>query len=414
MEHVPPLAVRRRSQLLAMGFAMAPLGFVFGFLYTAVPILLAAQNIPVHIIENAVVVALLPTSIGFLICPILDVRFTRRFYIVVCAIVSALALGTAVMEYRHLVLFTALATLSCTSAVLLGNALNGWIVDALPSSDFGWMGTWTNIANLGAAGVFGSFSVHLIRSLPLPAAAALLAAVVLLPLVLLAAFPEPVQPHRTGAETFRTLFRDIRRLLGQRACLLGLAAFLLPTSCFALTNLFSALGKDFHAPESYVANMTGVGVAIACSIGTLVGAPLCNRFSRGHIYVVVGFAGALCSTVMIFVPHTLTTFTVDLLAYNFVQGINYTAFSAFSLDLTGKHNPLAATQISVLTASANLPILYMSYFEGHAHDRFGLNAMFAIDAGASIAAATLLLYLFHRFHIGKGPLVQPDAAVGAS
>ncbi len=412
MEHAPTQS--NRKHVLAMGFAMCPLGFIFGFINTAMPILLAAQNTPVHIIANVSVIAFLPTSLGFVLCPVLDVRFTRRFYMIVCALLGGLSLAAAVMEYQHIIAFTALATFSCTAAVMYGNALGGWSVDALPSSDYGWLGAWGNVANLGAAGCFGSLTVFLIRGLALPVAAGLVGAIILLPLALLVFFPAPVLPHRSIEETFHTFFRDIFKLLGQRSVLLGLAAFLLPASCFALSNLFSGLGNDFHAPEHFVTLMTGIGVAIACSIGTIVGAPLCNRFSRAYVYVVVGFGGALCSIAMIFLPHTLVTFTAELVAYSFIQGINFTAFSAFSLDLAGKNNPLAATQISILTAAANLPILYMAFFEGHAHDSLGVNAMFAVDAGASIAAGTLLLFLFRRFRIGKGPLVQPDAVIGAS
>jgi len=415
MEHVAVTIVRsRKSRVLAMGFAMCPLGFVFGFINTAIPILLAAQNVSVHVIANVSVIAFLPTSLGFLLCPILDVRFTRRFYIIACALLSGLTLAAAVMEYRHLILFTALSTVSCTGAVFYGNALGAWQVDALHSDDFGWLGTWTNIGNLGAAGTFGSLAVHLIRWLPLPLAAGLLGAIILLPLVLLVIFPAPIIPHRTAADTFRTLFRDIYLLLRQPACLLGLAAFLLPCSCFALSNLFSGLGADFNAPESYVANISGIGVAIACSLGTLLGGVLCSRYSRGVVYVAIGLGGAACAIGMMLTPHTVMVFTVGMLAYSFFQGVNFTAFTSFMLDLTGKHNPLAATQIAVLTAAANVPILYMAFFDGHAHDRYGLNAMFAVDAGASIAAAALLLYLFRKFHIGKGPLTQPDAVIAAS
>jgi hypothetical protein len=214
--------------------------------------------------------------------------------------------------------------------VLYGNALAGWQVDCQHTDDFGWLGAWTNIANLGAAGVFGSLSVHLIRGLPLPLASALLGSIIMLPLVLLILFPEPVVPHRTTAETFRTLFRDIFLLLRQPACLLGLAAFLLPASCFALSNLFSGLGNDFHAPESYVANVTGVGVAIACSIGTLGGALLCNRFARGIVYVAIGVGGALCSVTMMLTPRTLVVFTAGLLAYSFFQGVNFSLHRFFT------------------------------------------------------------------------------------
>jgi hypothetical protein len=68
----------------------------------------------------------------------------------------------------------------------------------------------------------------------------------------------------------------------------------------------------------------------------------------------------------------------------------------------------------VLTAAANVPILYMAFFDGHAHDRYGLNAMFAVDAGASVVAGTLLLFLFRKFHIGKGPLTQPESVIAVS
>jgi len=414
MEHAAPIVSRKRSQVLAMGFAMMPLGFVFGFINTAMPILLAAQHTPVSIIANVSVIAFLPTSIGFLLCPLLDVWFTRRFYMILTAVLSGACLAGSVMEYEHIILFTILATAACTGAVLYGNALGGWQVDALHTDDFGWLGAWTNIANLGAAGCFGSLSVLLIRGLPLALGAGLLAVIIMAPLGLLWIFPEPVLPYRTARETFTGLFRDMYRLLKQKACLLGLAAFLLPASSFALSNLFSGLGGDYGAKESYVANMSGVGVAVACSVGTLVGGWLCSRYSRGVLYVAIGLGGAACSLGMMLTPHTVVVFTAGLLTYSFFQGINFTAFTSFLLDLTGKRNPLAATQIAVLTAAANVPILYMAYFDGHAHDRFGLRGMYATDAAGSILAGTVLLLLFRKFHLGKGELTQPDAVIPAS
>ena len=244
MEHAPTQS--NRKHVLAMGFAMCPLGFIFGFINTAMPILLAAQNTPVHIIANVSVIAFLPTSLGFVLCPVLDVRFTRRFYMIVCALLGGLSLAAAVMEYQHIIAFTALATFSCTAAVMYGNALGGWSVDALPSSDYGWLGAWGNVANLGAAGCFGSLTVFLIRGLALPVAAGLVGAIILLPLALLVFFPAPVLPHRSIEETFHTFFRDIFKLLGQRSVLLGLAAFLLPASCFALSNLFSGPNSVYN------------------------------------------------------------------------------------------------------------------------------------------------------------------------
>jgi len=411
MDEQPVQHVHGRGRVLAMGFAMAPLGITFGFINTTMPILLAAQGVPVHIIANVSVIGFLPTSIAFVLCPILDVRFTRRVYLIATAIFAALCLAGAVLEVHHLYLFTTLIALACVGAVFYGNALGSWQVDTLHTDDFGWLGAWVNIANLGAAGSFGTLSVKIIRTLPPGAAAAVIAGIVLLPLVLLRWFPEPVQPTRSAAETFRSLFRDLYHLMKQRAVLLGLAAFLLPASAFALSNLFSGLGADFHASEGFVATMTGVGVAIFCSVGTLAGGWLCSRYARGKVFVSVGFGGAASALFMMLTPHTTTFFTAGLVGYCFFQGISFTSFTAFSLDLTGKNNPLAATQISVLTAVVNMPILYMALADGHAHDRWGTNAMFATDAVGAIVAASLLLMLFKRYHVGRGELVHPDAAI---
>jgi PAT family beta-lactamase induction signal transducer AmpG len=367
--------------------------------------------VPVHIIANVSVIGFLPSSVAFVLCPILDVRFTRRVYLIATAIASAACLGGAVLELHHLVAFTTLMTLGCVGAVFYGNALGGWQVDTLHTDDFGWLGAWVNIANLGAAGSFGTLSIHIIRTLPPMAAAVVIGCIVLLPLVLLLWFPEPMQPTRTAVETFRSLFHDIYHLMKQRAVLLGLAAFLLPESCFGLSNLFSGLGADFHATESYMATMSGVGVAVACSIGTLAGGWLCSRYARGYVYAGIGVGGALCTVGMIFVPHTEMSFTVGMLMYCFFQGINFVGFTSFTLDLTGKNNPLAATQISVLTAAANVPILYMAFLDGHAHDRWGVNGMLAVDAIATVVFAAIVLTLFRRFHVGRGELVHPDAAI---
>ena len=70
-------------------------------------------------------------------------RWPRILLFVACAIVSALSLAAAIFEYQHIVVFTALITFCCTAVVLYGNALAGWTVDALPSSDFGWLGSFT-------------------------------------------------------------------------------------------------------------------------------------------------------------------------------------------------------------------------------------------------------------------------------
>jgi PAT family beta-lactamase induction signal transducer AmpG len=202
---------------------------------------------------------------------------------------------------------------------------------------------------------------------------------------------------RGAAETFRTLFKDLYRVCRKPSCLLGLACFLSPTACFALTTIFSGMGEDFHASEKWVTLLNGPAVAVLCSIGCLIGVWFCRLFLRRTVYVVAGFGGALAALALIWMPHTLVYYAIGVLGYNFFQGINYTAFTAFEFEIVGPNNPLAATQIALLTASANLPISYMTAIDGHFHTTRGLRGMLAVDAASSIAMGVVLLLVFRKF-----------------
>lgn len=65
-----------------MGLALAPMGFYFGFNSTGLPILLAAQGVPLDKIAYVSAIGFSPTFWAFLLCPILDVRFSKRAYAV--------------------------------------------------------------------------------------------------------------------------------------------------------------------------------------------------------------------------------------------------------------------------------------------------------------------------------------------
>jgi MFS transporter, PAT family, beta-lactamase induction signal transducer AmpG len=390
-----------------MGLAIAPLGFYYGFITTALPILLAAQGVPVDRIAYISAVGFSPTFWAFLVCPILDVRFTKRTYGFVLEVLAAICLCATVLLLKHLALMTFFLTLGCTATVMFGNAVMGWLPDIIEDKHYAQVGAWSNVANLGAAGAFGTLAVVLVRTLPIAIAAPILAVVLIVPTALLLFFPAPVPPTRGVAEMFRTLFRDLYRLCRSRRCLLGLMMFLSPASCFALTNLFSGLGKDFHAPERWVTAIGGAGVAVVCSLGCVVAIGLCQRFARSVVYLTTGLCGAVFALGLIWSPHTLAAFAVGVLGYNFCQGMNYTAFTALTFEIVGPANPLAATQMGLLAASANLPISYMTALDGRVYASHGLTGMLLNDGGMSVLAGCVLLVILNR-------LGRPKALVSVS
>jgi PAT family beta-lactamase induction signal transducer AmpG len=388
--------MRRQLPPWAMGLAIAPLGFYYGFVSTALPILLRARGVSVGRIAWVSAVGFSPTFWAFLLCPILDVRFSKRAYALTFAGVAAVCLGVSTLLTGNLAAFTAVVTAGCAATVLFGNTHGGWMPDVIEDKHYSQVGGVSQVANLGAAGLFATLAVVLVRTLPAPVAAGLLGLTVMAPTVLLFFIPLPRKPRRGASETFSSFFSDLYRACRRPGCILGLICFLSPTACFALTNLFSGVGSDFHTPERWVTALNGPGMAIACSAGCLAGIWVCGRFVRRTVYVLTGFGGAAAALGLVRAPHTLLFFAVGVLVYDFFQGINYTAFTSLCYEIVGPGNPLASTQMALLAASANLPISYMTAVDGHFHTTHGLAGMLGVDALSSLVVGTLLLTVFHR------------------
>jgi PAT family beta-lactamase induction signal transducer AmpG len=388
-----------------MGLAIAPLGFYYGFISTATPILLAAHGVSVGRISEVSAIAFSPTFWAFLLCPVLDVRFSKRTYALFFAGVSALCLGVSTLLTANLAVFTSVLTAGCTAAVMFGNTHQGWMPDVIQDHHYSHVGATTNVANLGAAGLFATLSVVLVRTLPASLAAGLLGMTVMVPTILLFFIPLPAKLTRSAAETFSTFFRDLYVVCKRPGCILGLLCFVSPTACFALTNLFSGSGADFHTPEYRVTALTGLGVAIACSLGCLAGIWFCSRYPRRMVYILTGFGGATAALWLICTPHMLPWFAAGVLTYTFCQGINYTAFSALCYEIVGPENPLASTQMALLAAAANLPISYMTAVDGHFHTTHGLAGMLASDALMSVSVGIALLMVIRRMDLGRKPEV---------
>ena len=384
-----------------MGLAVAPLGCYFGFISTAMGILLRARSVSVERIDYISALAFSPTFWAFLLCPLLDVRFSKRAYAVFFAVIGAVCLGAATLLTANLTAFTAVLIVGCTAIVIFGNAHQGWMPDVIADKHYSHVGATSNVANIGMAGAFAWFTIFIVRHLQPSAAAVILVLTMLAPATLLFFIPLPAQPTRSVAQVFSTFFRDLYTVCRRRDCIIGLICFAAPTACFALTNSFSSLGSDFHATEGQVTAINGTGVAVACSIGCLIGIWLCNRFLKRNVYIVMGFFSATVALFLLAAPHSLRWYIVGVLAYNFFQGINYTAFSSFCYEIVGPANPLAATQISLLAAAANLPISYMTAIEGHAHTSFGLSGMLLTDAITTFIVGTTLLLTLRRFGTGR-------------
>jgi PAT family beta-lactamase induction signal transducer AmpG len=391
-----------------MGLTNATFGMYGGMVAISLPEILAEQHVPEARIGIITATAMSPAFWAFIICPMLDVRFTRRFYAIVSTILAAIFMGLGLFNVHHLLLLEILLTLGFAGASMTQNALGGWLSTAIRTEDESRLSAWFNVANIGGGGIIATFTLALIHHLPIALAAAILAACLLLPMAIYPFIPVTAPDARLARESFAAFFRDILALLKRREILIALALFLAPSGSFALTNILGGLGADFHASARVIAIAGGAGVAVAGIVGSLI-FPFFARFmSLRPLYLAIGIVGACFTLSLLLLPRTPTVYALSMIGENVFQSLAITGTFAIAFETIGQNNPLAATTFSVLGAACNFPIDYMQIIDSRAYSWHGVTGTFFADAILGILACTLLALLLR--YVRRVPQTLPQQA----
>jgi hypothetical protein len=181
--------------------------------------------------------------------------------------------------------------------------------------------------------------------------------------------------------------------------------FLLPVCSFALP--FAAVGIEFHTSERWSTLLNGPMAAGACSLGCLSAILACRHISPRMVYVLPGLAAAIVTGAMMVAPRTFAVFAISRMFYSFLQGLNFTAFTAVLYGIVGKKNPLAGTQLALLTAASNLPISYMIALDGVGFAHYGIQGMLSVDTFVALAVGVPILLFFNRVRRLKLEIPEP-------
>ncbi len=379
-----------------MGLANTSFGLYTGFLILPLPQILAAQHVSETTIASITALAVSPTFFIFLISPILDVRFSRRWYATVLTAVAAVLMGISVLSIHNLPVLEIAATAGCAAIVLANGALCGWLSTVSRKEDENQLSAWLTVANTAGVGIITVFGGELIRNLPLPAVALIVTAMILLPVSIFRWIPSRAPDSRLAGESFRAFSADVLALVRRRPVLVALALFVAPCSTFSLTNLLGGLGNDFHTSAHVVSLLGGVGVLAGGVFGSLLLPPLAKHMPLRPLYLTIGVVGSLFTLSLIALPRTAGVFGLALIGQQAFQSLAIACSFAVSFEIIGQNNPLAATTFSLLNSSFNLPITYMLVVDGWGYGRRGVTGAFAIDAGLGIAACVLMALLLWR------------------
>ena len=179
------------------------------------PYLLRKYGMPVDKIAGIVAIEVLPAIWSFLWSPLADSGLRRRSWVIVSALGSGLAAGTAIVGiHGSPVLLTALMFLANAFAGLLSSSC-GALLTAMPESLRGRSSGWYQAGNLGGGAIGGGLVIWLADLATLPIVALAIATATVLPALAAFLIDEPVPVRRAiGPADCRLVPRYARSILG--------------------------------------------------------------------------------------------------------------------------------------------------------------------------------------------------------
>ena len=381
---------RHRVPVWLMGLTNLSYGLYGGVVAFAVPQLLGDRHVPESSIAGLTAIAFSPGFWAFLVSPILDVRFSRRWYATVLAVIASLSLVVAFLNLHHLGLLEVLLTAGFAAAYLYQSAIGGWLSAITSPVEEKTVSVWMTIGNVGGFGLMAMGCNQLVRYASPLAVALLVGISILLPTMAFPFMQAPGPDRRLARESFPQFFGELVSLVKRREVLVAVIMFAAPAGTFSLTNFLGGRGNDFHASPGFVGLVGGLGVAAGGIVGCLVFPPLSRFMPLRPLYLAVGLAGALCTLGLILLPHTPAAFAIILITQNLFQSLAITNSIAVILETIGRDNPLASTTFCFIGSAYGVPISYMLYIDAFGFARGGIGGSMALDAITGMLASLLL------------------------
>jgi PAT family beta-lactamase induction signal transducer AmpG len=379
-----------------MGLTNATFGMYGGILVISVPQLLSARHVSEATIATLTAVAISPGFWTFLASPVLDVRFSRRWYSIVTALAAAVLLAVALFNLDRVAWVEGLLVAGFFFANLYQSALGGWLSSIVPPGEQSSLSVWVTIGNIGGGGAMAMATGEIVERLSPAAAAIVLGMVLLLPTLVFFWMPAPGPDRRLAKDSFSQFFAEVSGILKRREVLLTLVLFIAPAATFSLTNLLGGLGHDFHASSHFVGLVGGAGVLVGGIAGCLV-FPLIDRaMPLRYLSLAIGIVGALFTLTLIVLPREPATFALALIGENAFQSLAITASTAITFDTVGRTNPLAATTYCLMISAFNVSTTYMLVVDGWGYAWHAVAGSYAVDASVSLAASVLLAMVVAR------------------
>ena len=182
--------------------------------------------------------------------------------------------------------------------------------------------------------------------------------------------------------------KDIFSMIRFPAALFVIILISMPISSGAMANLWSAVAEDWKVGVNTVVLITGLVSGVVSALGCIAGGFIADKWGVWYTYLGTGLICALVTFAIAIMPYQPVVYIVGVLAYAFSMGLGYAAFTAIIIFVIGKRN--VATKYSLLASLGNLPVVYMTTFDGWMHDKF--NSRYMLSAEAIVGAFFVIIF----------------------
>jgi len=375
-----------------------PDGITAGYANVTLVYLLSHAGVAADVIGGLVALNIAPNAWKFAWAPLMDKTLSSRVWIVFSLMITVgcfagfavLPITPASLPWLRVLIVAqsaavSVATITVTRTISL----------VTPDHKRGAIGAWYNVGHVGGTGLGGGLGLWLAHQFPgsLWVAALAMAGLIAACGAGLLGFPNlPRDPGaRTLGRTVIELGADGWRLARGRVGALALLLALLPVGSGAAGSFWAVVADDWHASANMVALVNGALSGLLTIPGCMIGGFLCDRMDRKGVYMLGGALMGLAALAMLVAPHDETGFVIWTSVYALVNGIAFTAFSAFVMEAIGVG--AAGTKYALIASLSNLPIIFATLADGKATSLRGPRGLLLTEVALEVVGIGFFLMI---------------------
>lgn len=379
-------------------FLVLPSGISLGFVTVALPFLLTKNGFSVALTAGIVAVGFSANLWRFVWGPIVDISLSLRkwYWISIAALIASLLLICSIpLTIKGAAFISLIAFISQVAANITTLPVNGIIAKSIKESKKGEASGWYQAGSLAGIGFGGGAGLWLASHFTTITSGVALSFVSLLfSFAILLIKDIPHVKENTILHELKMMGKDIFSMIKMPAAVLVMVLISVPIGVGAMSNLWSAVANDWKVGVDTVVLVTGLLTGVVSAVGCVVGGLVLDK--RGVWFGFFSF-GSICALITLFIaimPYRPAIYIIGVLAYGFSLGLMNAAFTAIIFFVIGKRH--VATKYSLMSSLGNLPVVYMTTFDGWMHDKFNSRYMLLGEAIVGICFVIICLLVLKR------------------